>query len=229
MLHRPTGIQVERRGLPIFDTEEVRAAEAAHGWKDREFMYTLAQKFVYSKYNLALWVLLIGANGLALHWTMYRHLGWTTYHPEPHWFIVLEVLLNVFMVVDIFARMCTLGILFWRHWYNIADVMVMVLCVIATGYFVHFHDQRIEGDGAETALIADEVLIAVRTFMSLIRSLLFLKTKKSIDSAMHSPIEFSPHISLEEAEWDEESHKRGLHGGLMEDIEFGFNENSKEF
>lgn len=60
-------------------------------------------------------------------------------------------------------------------------------------------------------------------------SLLFLKTKKSIDSAMHSPIEFSPHISLEEAEWDEESPKGGLHGGLMEDIEFGFNQNSKEF
>lgn len=71
--------------------------------------------------------------------------------------LLLQVLLNVFMVVDIFARMCTLGMLFWRHWYNIADVMVMVLCVIATGYFVHFHGMHI-ADASASATAKPDVM-----------------------------------------------------------------------
>ena len=66
---------------------------------------------------------------------------------------------------------------FWDYWWNLADVMVcapsscqlcqsmrrwqvMVLCVLATLYYLLMHDTRRGGLEAEEAIIADEVGVA---------------------------------------------------------------------
>ena len=96
-------------------------------------------------------------------------------------------------MIDILARICFLGKSFWQDWWNIADVCVGGLCMALMIDFLVYHgalgfsalyklrrwaclDTLLEGAEAERAIIADEVLIAVRSAMALARGYVVLCT-----------------------------------------------------
>ena len=64
----------------------------------------------------------------------------------------------------------------------------MLLCVLATLYYLLMHDTK-EREEAEEAIIADEMLISFRSSMHVIRLALFVKNKRAMDST-HTDIEF---------------------------------------
>jgi len=177
------------RDINDFDTI-MTASESTSTWGWTEFASTMAQHFLYSKYNYFLWIFQVLLNIFALLWTVSHHLRRTKGHDED-WFIILEVALNFVMMFEISVRICATGRGFWDYWWNLADVMVMVLCVLATLYYLLMHDTRRGGLEAEEAIIADEVLITLRSSMHVFRLVLFLKNKRSMDSATHSTVEFS--------------------------------------
>lgn len=175
------------RDINDFDTM-MPVSNSTWGWT--EFASTMAQHFLYSKYNYILWIFQVLLNIFALLWTISHHLRRTKGHDED-WFIVLEVALNFVMMFEISVRICATGRGFWDYWWNLADVTVMGLCVVATLYYLLMHDTRRGGLGAEEAIMADEVLITLRSSMHVFRLVLFLKTKRSMDSATHSTVKFS--------------------------------------
>ena len=72
----------------------------------------------------------------------------------------------------------------------------MLLCVLATLYYLLMHDTK-EREDAEEAIIADEMLISFRSSMHVIRLALFVKNKRAMDST-HTDIELpsSANVSL---------------------------------
>jgi len=179
----------------------------------------LAQRFVYSTLNIMLSIVQILANMFALSWTLSHkamtevkgvaHLGDTAGH-EREWFFALEIALNLMMIFDISMRMCALQDQFFTIW-NMADVLVGVLCMLFTAYFLIMHDTSVE---TERAIIADEVLITMRSFMYLARNCLFLKNKPALDTSMRR-VDFSE-LPMDEPD-SPRSSLRWLHGSASHD------------
>ena len=156
------------------DPEQFR--EAALKWD--ECVLTMARRFVYSQANTVAWFALIIGNLFCLVWTVVNHLGKKGGHDEG-WFILLEIILNVAMILEIVMRITALGKEFWVEWQNLADVIVMALCALATSYYLMLHD-TVRGEEAEEALIADELLILLRCVVHVMRLCLFFKNHKSV-------------------------------------------------
>lgn len=156
------------------DQEHFR--EAAVKWD--ECILTMARRFVYSQANTVAWFALIVGNLFCLVWTVVNHLGKKRGHDEG-WFILLEIVLNVAMILEIMMRITALGKEFWEEWQNLADVIVMGLCALATSYYLMLHD-TVRGQEAEEALIADELLILLRCVVHVMRLCLFCKNHKNV-------------------------------------------------
>jgi len=156
------------------------AAAAAHSttWDTGEFILTIARRFVYSQANAFAWFGLIIGNAFSLVWTVVCHLSDNGGHDED-WFIFLEIFLNIAMILEITMRILALGINFWLEWQNLADVLVMALCAIATSYYLILHD-TVSGKEAEEAIIADELLIILRSLLHIVRLALFMKNRKAV-------------------------------------------------
>lgn len=140
-----------------------------------ECVLTVARRFVYSQANTVAWFTLIIGNVFCLFWTLANHLGKKGGHDE-NWFILLEILLNVAMILEIAMRILALGIHFWLEWHNLVDVAVMGLCAVATSYYLVLHN-TLRG---EEALIADELLIILRCVVHVFRLCLFFKNRKAV-------------------------------------------------
>lgn len=140
-----------------------------------EFILTVARRFVYSQANALAWFGLIIGNVFAFVWTVVCHLSRSGGHDED-WFILLEIFLNIAMILEIVMRILALGINFWLEWQNLADVVVMALCAIATSYYLVLHD-TLRG---EEAIIADELLIILRCMVHIVRLALFMKNRKAV-------------------------------------------------
>jgi len=153
-----------------------------------EFISMITQQFVFSRYNKAFWGFQIVANIFALNWTLFHHHQNTDGHLlHEGWFVAVEVALNLMMVVDVTLRAIALGREFCLQWWNVVDGVVMVLCITATIFFLT------RSSGGDDALMVDEVAIVVRSAIIFLRYCIFLKTKRSVDSAVTVNVEFSLH------------------------------------
>merc|ERR1711988_757026 len=108
------------------------------------------------------------------------------------------------MFFEICIRICASGKDFCVHWWNLADLAVMILCVLATLYYLLMHNIVGVHEEAEEAIMADEVLISLRSSMHVARLALFVKNKRSMDSAAHSSVEFSVLSAESDADTDDD-------------------------
>jgi len=172
--------------VPI-DTVDDELSEGQHKYSTGDFFAMWAQKWLYSRYNYTVWVLLVILNIFTVYWTIHHHYSYSGLDNHYEWwFVALEVMLNIAMCIDILVRYCVLGRAYFDDSWNVLDILVLSLCTVATMYTV------LEGCGivSDYVVLADETLLVLRSTMCVIKCV-FLNNKRVMGDAAHTPIKFS--------------------------------------
>ncbi|KXS10172.1 hypothetical protein M427DRAFT_189328 [Gonapodya prolifera JEL478] len=153
-----------------------------YGLTRREWYKNIANRIMYSRFYALLY---LGMAGLSLTAIILSFL-----HPCPTWyFIAIDVLLNVIIVVEVVLRYTALGKLFWKSWWNVFDLAVSLLCV-ATLVLLCIHFRTCDATTFREN-VADLALIIVRNGVQLVRMLFMLRKNKRGLFNRPAPVQFS--------------------------------------
>eukprot|EP00301_Raphidiophrys_heterophryoidea_P015329 c2390_g1_i1.p1 GENE.c2390_g1_i1~~c2390_g1_i1.p1 ORF type:complete len:163 (+),score=33.62 c2390_g1_i1:233-721(+) len=107
-----------------------------------------------------------------------------SYKDHASWFIVLEGIVNLTLVLEVFIRMSGQGQAYWKVCSNAFDFIVMTFCVSA--FLAYLRRAR------STASEADDVTIALlrvfRDISQFLRLMLFVKNRHHANQLSEEPL-----------------------------------------
>ncbi|TPX65056.1 hypothetical protein SpCBS45565_g05427 [Spizellomyces sp. 'palustris'] len=103
------------------------------------------------------------------------------------WFYVLEYILNISMILEVSIRLVALGKLFWTSYWNLADLLMVPLCLITL--FLQNSSECTSSTRREAEM--EEILLIVRNVVMLGRLIVVVEKNRKQMYTKSTPIDFT--------------------------------------
>ncbi|CAG8481877.1 10866_t:CDS:2 [Acaulospora morrowiae] len=148
-----------------------------HSLSRAEIVHGVANRIIYSRFYSWLYL------GMALLSIVPIVLSLTE-ECQTVGFIVLEVIINTVMIAEVITRFLALGKLFWKSIFNIADIILVFLCVTTLIFLLK------GGCSHKGEEVFDLVLLIARNLIQFGRIILMLRKNKKNRKARNATVNF---------------------------------------
>ncbi|KAI9297593.1 hypothetical protein K502DRAFT_346924 [Neoconidiobolus thromboides FSU 785] len=160
--------------------ETGRTHVTQHNMSFKEIVHSFANRLLYSRFYTILYISMFLLSLVTMILSIVEDTCPST------WFIVLEVLINIVMIIEVSIRIIAEGYSYWESKSNIIDLVLVLLCVITLIILASGCSQ-----GARSEEIIETVIIAIRSIVQFIRLLFALRKNKRNLSARENTIDFT--------------------------------------
>ncbi|KAI8380901.1 uncharacterized protein BYT42DRAFT_593008 [Radiomyces spectabilis] len=160
------------------DRPPLLSLRTQHGLTKSEIVQGMANRFMYSRYYIALYI------GLALLSLVTIVMSIKETCPSLL-FIIFEAIINLAMIIEVTVRLLALRRAYWHSVWNIIDIVLVGLCaitlvVLATGCSV----------GERSEAIFDTVLLVIRNSFQVFRLFMMIRKNQYSLNARSTRVDF---------------------------------------
>ncbi|KAK9765781.1 hypothetical protein K7432_005619 [Basidiobolus ranarum] len=115
---------------PREDTDQFLGESQIRGLSRSERLRNMANQIVYSSFYTILYIIMAILSLISVILSI-------AYECPGSFFVLLEIIINVAMIVEVGIRILSMGRAFWRWWLNVFDIIIVFLCILTLGFLSH--------------------------------------------------------------------------------------------
>ncbi|KAK9728773.1 hypothetical protein K7432_000804 [Basidiobolus ranarum] len=144
-----------------------------------EQIRNMANQIVYSRFYTFLYIIMAILSLISVILSI-------KYECPGSFFIILEIIINVTMIIEVGIRMLSMGRAFWRWWLNIFDIIIVLLCIMTLIFLSHGCSRY-----AGREELAGTIFLVIRNSIQFFRLFSALRKNKRHLSARNNTIDFA--------------------------------------
>lgn len=149
-----------------------------------------ANMILYSRFYIAMFFVMIMINLFIIVWDLKSPTG----YPMEWWFILLETIVSSAIIFEVVIRMISQGKRYWLNLWNIFDVVVSFLCIVALSSYLLGPSHILELNQMVVTC-----LIIFRSCLQFCRLFFILKQQRQLLDQRRNRIDFSQ-VDIQEIE-----------------------------
>jgi len=165
----------------IIDTKSIVVLKNPESNHKKPSAHVIADRLFATKHYVIMCIVLVIIN-------LFLFIYGLTYYDDQQdvtWYVAVDISTNVLLALEVLIRIVATNKTYWRHWWNILDFTVMVVCLFTLFlYAVH-----------QSSLVVHEAVVAVRYMAQLFRFYIGVRTirsqKGTVKAANNLSIDFS--------------------------------------